>query len=194
MTDHEISNLIQEFHVPLHVRGHCEVVANFAIELAEKLIASGEKINLELLRSAALLHDLVRVVDFKKFDPAKFPDPVTQEDIECWKELRKKYAGMHHALAGAKILEERGFPEIAKLIEKHRYLQIIEGFNSWEEKILYYADKRTKHDKIVSLKERLEDGRKRNAPETIGTLGAKELDEKVYALEQEIMRHSSISY
>lgn len=194
MTDQQLSQIIAEFHVPLHVRRHCAAVAEFALELGKKLIAVGEKIDLPLLRQAALLHDLVRIVDFREFHPEKFPDPVTAEDIACWRELRKKYTGMHHALAGSRILEERGFPEIAKLVKKHRYLQIVEGFDSWEEKLLYYADKRTKHDKIVSLKERLEDGRKRNAPETIGTISAKELDEKIYTLEREITRHSSKSY
>jgi len=33
---------------------------------------------------------------------------------------------------------------------------------SWEEKLLYYADMRVMHDKIVPLKQRLAEGHKRN--------------------------------
>lgn len=188
MTDIQVAQLIKEFRMPLHVRRHCAAVANFALELGEKLIASGEKIDLNLLRHAALLHDFVRVVDFKEFNPHVFPDPVNDEDILVWKGLRAKYAGLHHAQAGARILEERGFHDVAKLVRRHLFLQIKEGFDSWEEKLLYYADKRIKHDKIVPLKERLEDGRRRNAPETMNTKEALELDQKVFALEKEILK------
>lgn len=184
MTDQEVANLISEFHMPLHVHRHCAAVANFAIELGQKLIAVGEKIDLTLLRHAALLHDLFRVIDFRDFRPEKFS--TKPEDIEFWNMLRKKYAGRGHEGVCAEILGERGFDDVARLVKKHRYLQILEGFNSWEEKLLYYADKRTRHDTVVTLKERLEDGRRRNAPETEGTEESKELDEKIFALELEI--------
>lgn len=187
MTDQQVDELIEEFHMPLHVRRHCAAVANFACALGEKLIAAGKKIDLTLLRHAALLHDLVRVVDFREFKPESFPDQVTPGDVSFWKELREKYKGFHHADAGAQILAGRGFPEIAKLVSRHRFLQIRNGFDSWEEKLLYYADKRTKHDQIVPLKERLDDGRKRNVPGMEYTEEARSLDEKVFALEREIL-------
>ncbi len=187
MTDQQVARLIEEFRMPLHVRRHCAAVANFACELGRKLIAAGEKVDLTLLRHAALLHDLVRVVDFRKFKPEEFPDPVTPEDVSFWKILREKYKGMHHADAGAQILTERGFSETAKLVSRHRFLQIKDGFDSWEEKLLYYADKRTKHDHVVDLQERLDDGRKRNVPGMEYTEEARGLDEKVFALEREIL-------
>lgn len=149
--------------MPRHVMRHCEGVANFALKLGKKLIAAGEKIDLDLLYQASMVHDLVRVVDFRHFRPEKFSGGFTQRDLEVWEALRKKYAGMHHADAGAKILEERGFIEIAQIVRAHRFTHIDAGFGSWEEKILYYADKRVKHDQIVTLEERLHDGRIRNA-------------------------------
>jgi hypothetical protein len=130
---------------------------------------------------------MFRVIDFKKFDPKNWPDKVTEQDIAFWEALRKKYAGRGHEEVAAEILRERGFPEIAEVILKHRYLQIKKGFDRWEEKLLYYADKRTSHDTVVSLKERLKDGRLRNAPETIGTPESQEIDEKIFALEHEIL-------
>lgn len=186
MTDREVAHLIEEFHMPLHVRRHCAAVANFALELGRKLIVVGEEIDLTLLRHAALLHDIFRVVDFKKFDPQNWPDKTTPEDIAFWEALRKKYAGRGHEEVAAEILRERGFSEVAEVVLKHRYLQIKKGFDRWEEKLLYYADKRTAHDTIVPLIKRLEDGRKRNAPETAGTLESKEIDEKIFELEREI--------
>lgn len=187
MTDHDVSSLISEFRVPLHVRRHCAAVANFAVKLGQQLIAAGEKIDLDLLRHAALLHDIFRVIDFKKFDPQNWPDKPSEEDIAFWEALRKKYAGRGHEEVAAEILRERGFTEIAELVLKHRYLQIQKGFDRWEEKLLYYADKRTAHDTIVPLKKRLEDGRIRNAPETVGIPESQEIDKKIFALEAEIL-------
>lgn len=188
MTDRDAAQLITEFRVPLHVRRHCAAVANFAIELGEKLIAAGEKINLDLLRHSALLHDFMRVVDFRIFSPEKFPDPASAEDVKFWKMLREKYAGRGHEEVAAQILEERGFSDVARVVLKHRFVQIKKGFDTWEEKILYYADKRVMHDKRVTLKERLEEGRKRNMPETIGTSEAHETEAKIFKLEREITR------
>ncbi|MEK7085852.1 MAG: hypothetical protein AAB953_02450, partial [Patescibacteria group bacterium] len=47
------------------------------------------------------------------------------------------------------------------LIAGHGFFSIWK-LKTWEEKILYYADKRVDHDKVVDLKKRFEEGRKRN--------------------------------
>lgn len=193
MTDQEVSKLIEEFRVPLHVRRHCAAVADFCVELGEKLIKAGIKIDLKLLRHAALLHDLLRVIDFKTFEPEKFPDPITAEDVDFLKKLREKYRGMHHADAVAQILRERGCSDIASVVEKHKYVQIKDGFKTWEEKILYYGDKRIKHNKVVPLAERLADGRKRNYPYIKGEEPDDELDKGVFELEKEILEKIFIS-
>ncbi|MFA6520826.1 MAG: HD domain-containing protein [Candidatus Gracilibacteria bacterium] len=187
MTEQELQSLIEEFHVPLHIRRHSEKVTEFALELGKKLVEAGENIDLELLKQAASLHDIVRIVDFRNFNPQNFKQEVTEKDLEVWEALRKKYSGMHHAIAAAQILRERGYEKIAQVVEKHRYLQIKDGFNTWEEKLLYYSDKRVKHDQIVPLEERLNDGRERNAPETKNLKETLETDQKVFALESEIM-------
>lgn len=191
-TPEQIRKLFQEFHTPAHVAEHCGMVERVSLFLGKKLKEGGVSIDLELLKSAALLHDIVRIVDFRVFEPEKFPFPFTVDDRTCWENLRAQYAGRHHAEVAAEILRQRGFPEIAEVIQKHRFLQIAEGFNSWEEKILYYADKRVKHHDIVPLKERLADGRKRNAPESIGLENTESLDQKVFALEEEICRATRI--
>lgn len=186
MTDSQVAEIIKEYHVPPHVRKHCEGVAKFALELAERLIARGEKINVDLVRQAALLHDFVRVIDFKEYNPETFPYPVNEEDIKYCKELRKKYANLHHAIAGAQILKERGFPDVAEIVRKHRFLQIEEGFDTWEEKIVYYADKRVKHETVVTLQERLDDGRKRYPHEAKNEDERLRIAKKVFELEKEI--------
>lgn len=46
--------------VPENVRHHCRAVADKAQQLGEALCRAGHSLNLELLRSAALLHDMAR--------------------------------------------------------------------------------------------------------------------------------------
>jgi hypothetical protein len=91
--------------------------------------------DLQLCISGALLHDI-----------AKTP---------CLK------SGCNHAKAGAELCRSLGLPEIAEIVAAHvilsdfapaRYQQ---GIFSAQE-IVYYADKRVLHDKIVSLPERLD--------------------------------------
>lgn len=185
-TDKEIIALYYEFHTPPHVREHCGMVAHACEILTKKFEAKGIKINWPLLKAAALLHDLVRVVDFRTFDPKKFPFKPSEDDVKFWIGLREKYTGRHHAEVGAEILEKKGYHEVADLVSKHYFLQIEKGFTMWEEKILYYCDKRVKHHQIVTLKERLEEGKQRNVPHLLESESSKLLDEKVFALEKEI--------
>ncbi|MBI2453796.1 HDIG domain-containing protein [Candidatus Peregrinibacteria bacterium] len=186
MTPLDIANILSEFHVPIHVRRHCVTVAELAFSLAQNISRAGHPVDAELVRRAALLHDFMRVIDFCDFHPEKFPVHGSADDVAYWEKIRAEYSGIGHEEAAAKILRERGFTEEAGLIEQHRYRQVIEGFDSLEAKILYYADKRAKHDEIVPLAARLEEGRRRNVPETIGTPEAAAVDEKIFALEREI--------
>lgn len=182
----EIEALYEKYRTPRHVVEHCEAVEAVAEQLGAFLREHGVSVEIELVKAAAALHDLVRVVDFKIFEPEKFRYPASTPDADFMAHLRERYKGYHHADAGAMILDEEGFPEIADIVRKHKYRQIIEGFSTLEEKIVYYADKRVNHAEIVPLQKRLDAGRARNAPETIGSESGIELDEKVHALEAEL--------
>ena len=61
---------------------------------------------------------------------------------------------------------------------------------TWEEKLVYYADKRVMHERIVSLKERLADGHKRNVhlhgTEAQSKTNTSKVDPLIYELEKEI--------
>ena len=61
---------------------------------------------------------------------------------------------------------------------------------SWEEKLAYYADMRVMHDKIVPLKDRLEDGHKRNVflheTDPQSKINMVKVDSLIYRLEKEI--------
>jgi len=71
---------------------------------------------------------------------------------------------MNHVDAGVIILKGEDLPEIAEIIRKHSINAIVEKDKiptTWEEKLLYYADRRACEDKLVSIDERISDLRMR---------------------------------
>jgi len=125
-TKEQCLDILKENKTPSNIINHSLAVCNFALNLAEKLKNKGIKVNKELIIAASLLHDIERAKD-------------------------------GHVDAGAKLLKQLGFPEVAEVTSKHTLYQL-DGVNlkTAEEKIVFYADKRTKGNKIVSLSERFE--------------------------------------
>ena len=84
--------LLHKNHCPSKVINHCEAVANLALEIAEKLVQKGYKVDLKLVEAGALLHDLGR----------------------------SKSHAVDHGLVGAKIAESEGLPEeLVRVIKRH---------------------------------------------------------------------------
>lgn len=130
-TSGECRQMFKEWEVPENIREHCKVVSDICQFLAGKLIEKGEKIYLELVKASAILHDLDKIKTLKTRD----------HTIEAYNFLKDK------------------FPEVADVVRAHRYgnaKNLIEN-GTWEEKLVYYADKLVTHDKIVTFDERVED-------------------------------------
>lgn len=187
---------MEKYAMPHHVRKHCEKVSELALSIGEKLVAKSYKLDLKNLKYACLLHDLVRVIDFKTWEPEKFAQHVSQKELTLWNKLRKKYKGRHHADVGEEILNSLGEATIARLIHAHKFENILKQNTeliSWEEKLIYYADKRVKHDQIVSLEERLTDAYKRNIGKKPIPRKTQQAFEKIYFLEKEIFETIEMS-
>lgn len=93
-----------------------------------------------------------------------------------------KTSGKDHAKKMADYLREIGEKEMANLVAKHDFWQI-DNLKTWDEKILYYADKRAYEDQLVSLQTRIDEGRKRNT----GKISQEviETEEKMKKLDQQ---------
>ena len=129
----EESLKILKDNVPDNVISHLKAVCDFSEKVMDIVEKRGIKINRELVKAAALLHDV------KKLSP-------------------------NHEFTGSEYIKSLGYPEVAVLIKKHGLSKLDdEDFipKTWEEKIIFYSDKRLKNDKIVSVDERFEDIRKR---------------------------------
>jgi putative nucleotidyltransferase with HDIG domain len=127
--------LMEQYGMLTNIRAHSLMVARIAELLAKELRkTSSQPPDLQLCISGALLHDI-----------AKTP---------CLS------SGENHAKAGAAICLYESFPEIADIVAEHVVLpdfapeRYEAGIFSAGE-IIYYADKRVRHDNIVSLAERL---------------------------------------
>jgi putative nucleotidyltransferase with HDIG domain len=134
----ECARLMEQFAMLPNIRRHSLVVARIAdllVSCLEKTSSAGQAPDRQLCISGALLHDI-----------AKTP---------CLNEA------CNHATTGARICRELGYPEIAVIVEEHVILsdhdpdRYSRGVFSARE-IVYYADKRVRHDEIVSLDDRLE--------------------------------------
>jgi putative nucleotidyltransferase with HDIG domain len=138
--------LFDEYRMPENVREHTRQVAKVAVYLANALRRSGEIVDVGLVESASLLHDIARAVEFS--------------DDPLWPLLKARYGETDHKLLGAKIMEK--YPGLSTIIRKHGYASVItDPPVTWEEKIVNYADKRIAHTGIVSLDERFSEGRRR---------------------------------
>lgn len=159
-TREEIDALWDEYHVPQNVREHSQQVAKVAVLVAQKLKEKGIHVDVGLVERAALLHDMTRAANFENFE---MQTGASEGDIEFWKQLSHKYGNVHHGESAADLLKEK-YPEVAEVIRAHTIEFETENIldASWEMKILVYSDIRVVHDKILSMKERFEDSKKRH--------------------------------
>lgn len=115
-----------------NIMDHSLEVARVALALSNELNRKGQKIDIALVEAAALLHDLTKT--------------------ECLKSKED------HALTGARLLRDIGCERVGEVIGEHiRLSQKTDTAQISEEEVVNYADKRVRHDRIVSLEERFED-------------------------------------
>lgn len=162
-------------------------VSEIALKIARKFKAKGFNINLKDIEHAALLHDAMRVCDFRDFNPHAFGQKISTKTLKIWEELRKNYQKIGHAKAMAKHLIEIGEHKLANLVEKHDFFEI-DRLKDLEEKIIYYADKRVDNDKTVDLKTRIKEGDKRNKTKDEDSQQKKTTIKKLFLLEKELVK------
>jgi uncharacterized protein len=151
--------LLRKNHCSPQVVNHCIAVADLAVETATKLEARGLKINIQLVESGALLHDLGRSKNHK----------------------------VDHAIVGAQIAKEIGLPDpVIDIIKRHVGAGITgeeAKFLGWpkdnympqtlEEKVVSYADKLIDQSKRIPIETeigRLQKDNKSEAAERVRKL------------------------
>ena len=128
-TKSECLQILKDNKVPDNIVAHLKAVCDFSMKIVDLLEKKGIKANRKLIAAGALLHDIKKM---------------SQDD---------------HVIEGCELIKSLGFPEVASIIKKHGLYHLEDQEftpKSWEEKIVFYADKRVKGDRIVSLGERFE--------------------------------------
>lgn len=122
--EHQCRQLWEKYGLSERKRKHVELVAKVARFFAQQINnVTNLPINQSLLSAAALLHDIDKNVE--------------------------KLPGERHPDAGVRILTEEGMEEVAALVATHSLHTILTGLpKTWEEKLLFLADKMVKDDVI----------------------------------------------
>ena len=126
----ECLDLMEQYHMLPNIKDHSIVVTEVAGVITNGLIAAGYDLSLETVIAGALLHDIGKTACLDNDDD--------------------------HAARGLEICLAHNLMTIADIVAEHVILKNYAPQNGFAEKeIVYYADKRVNHDKVVSLEERL---------------------------------------
>jgi len=112
-----------------HIRDHSMMVEKIANIITRGLQGSGMSLSVRMVGAGALLHDIGKTLCLNSTDD--------------------------HAAKGKEICLQNHLDEIADIVNEHVTLRDYnQNKDITEKEIVYYADKRVKHDKVVSLEER----------------------------------------
>ena len=81
----DVERLHQEYKTPVHIQEHIEMVRKIAVTVAKKLLQNNVPVDVELVENSALLHDVVKYVDFPKYTPAekkRYKEKITPEKLQ----------------------------------------------------------------------------------------------------------------
>lgn len=166
LTLEEIYLLLEKERVPYHIILHSEKVALVSLFLGYSLKQRGIELDPFLLLAGALLHDI------KKYHTLIY--------------------GGNHALEGYQFFKKLGYERIGKIVLYHVYYKPAHPSASiTEEEIVYYADKRVKHEKIVSLKERFSDLKDRYGKNLKAWIRMNYLEELTKLIEKRLFKRLS---
>lgn len=165
-TEDQAKQLWDKYELPEGKRRHVGLVAKVAKYLATKLKAQNSKlkINEKLLIAAALLHDIDKNVP--------------------------KLLGEQHPDAVVRILREEGMGEVAELVKTHPLHAILDpriSPKTWEEKLLFLADKMVKYE-IMTVDKRFKLWNDEHLPSSGQTVldraypKVKELEGKIFGM------------
>jgi len=128
----ECLKILRRENVPPHIVAHSIKVSLVALLITRLLKENGITLCENLIEAASLLHDISKA--------------------RCLK------TGENHAIIGANLISDMGFPEIGNIVRQH--VRLDEYFANefpGEVEVVNYADKVVKHDKVVSMEERMKD-------------------------------------
>lgn len=133
--------LMQKRCMPQHIQNHSILVAKLALHLGRLLSSNGTRLDARVLEAGGLLHDIAKAESLCN--------------------------GARHERLGAKVLHDLDYLQLAHIVHDHVSIDLIRLNGPLTESlIINYADKRVKHDCIVTLEDRFLDLIRRYARST----------------------------
>lgn len=127
----ECDELMAKYAMRPNIVEHSIQVMRVTLAIMDNL-RNDVTINRDMVVAAALLHDITKTRSLE-----------TKE---------------RHDASGGELLREMGFIRIAEIVEQHVVFKNLNLQGRLEEReIIYYADKRVMHDKIVTIEQRVHD-------------------------------------
>jgi putative nucleotidyltransferase with HDIG domain len=157
----ECLRLMGEYGMLENIIAHSLEVAKVALFISRELNKKEQRIDLDLVKAASLLHDLTKTECLK-----------TKED---------------HAKTGSQILKGMGYTRVGEVVAQHIWLE--KGGDPAivsEEVIVNYADKRVMHERIVSLEERFNDLKERYGRDQRALEFLERMEKETYEIENKI--------
>ncbi|HSB07725.1 MAG TPA: HDIG domain-containing protein [Thermodesulfobacteriota bacterium] len=157
----ECLRLMERHGMLENIIAHSLQVTKVALFLSMELNQKGQTIDLRLVEAGSLLHDIAKTVCIK-----------TKED---------------HTQAGCRLLKEIGYERVGEIVAQHVWLKK-EGDFAFvsEEEVVNYADKRVRHDQIVTLEERFLDLKNRYGRDQKSIDYLDRLEKIIYGIENKI--------
>lgn len=127
----QVRQLLKEYPPSPGLFRHVQRVALASYFIGQFLLLRGIRVSPILAHRAGLLHDI---------DKGVYRD-----------------SGIPHAEMGAQILTRRGLVDIAEIVRRHQVFSVINpelAPSTWEQRIVYLADKYIEKDQFVGLDER----------------------------------------
>ena len=130
-TQEECYELMDRYAMLPNIAGHSIKVMHVSRAILDNL-RSGVAVNRDAVIAASLLHDITKTRSLETHE---------------W-----------HDKSGGVLLRELGFNRIAEIVEQHVHIRHLNEQGDLEEReIVYYADKRVMHEKVVTIDERVQD-------------------------------------
>jgi uncharacterized protein len=164
----QCQTLMTQIQMPEHIQRHSLTVARVALTLARLLNQNSVCLNLKLLEAGALLHDIAKAHALS--------------------------SNGRHEDVGARMLEAWGFTMLSPIVREHVVLEASALAGPITESLVVnYADKRVKHDEVVSLTDRFADLIGRYAKTAAHRSWLQEKFELYVLLEAKLFEHLTIA-
>ncbi len=160
--------LMDRYSMLPNIVEHSYRVCQVATFLAKAVSHPENGLDPALIVAASLLHDITKTRSLK---------------------TREKHAG-----TGGELLEDLGYPQVAEVVRGH--VQIKEGDDLGsisEVHIINYADKRVRHETVVSLEERFVDLMDRYGKTSEVRIRLGRMREKAFEIEENLFRRIDLT-